>query len=196
MTNWRWVNAPHPGRLLVQETGECLVRFTDTGTGESVTVFAPDEFTDVAMTVSAGGKTAGISIDDARHFLKGSHIAARNVWHYVTRDHATALRAGLTVHRSAFSSTPHEFELDTEPGFEEVFYFLLPDGGKAILEGQGLWPDGGDVDAAWPVRHRQLAQVPMGWHRVTALPRDADGNVPQVGYVWCYLCTSGRWEKD
>jgi len=196
MTEWKWANEPQAGRLQVQETGESLLRFADTETGEHVTVFAPDNFTDVTMTVSAGGRTTTVSIDDAKHFLKGSHIAARNVWHYVTRQHATALRAGLTVHRNAFSSTPHEFELDTEPGFEEVFYLLLPEGGKGILEGQGLWPDGSDVDAAWPVRHRQLAQIPMGWHRVTALPLDADGNVPMMGYVWCYLCTSERWEKD
>jgi 5-deoxy-D-glucuronate isomerase len=101
----------------------------------------------------------------------------------------------VTVQLSAFSSTPHEFETRPEPGFEEAFYFLFPEGGKGLLEGQGLWPDGTEVDDAWPVRHRQLAQVPMGWHRVTALP-GVDGDVPRLAYVWVYLCTRPEWEKD
>jgi hypothetical protein len=121
-----------------------FIKFWDRELAESVTVFAPPEFEDVTMTINIEGRTVTLTMDDAAHFLKGQNSASRSVWHYVTREHATALRAGLTVHKpySIVSSTPHEFELSPEPGFEEVFYFILPDGGKGTLEGEGMWPDG------------------------------------------------------
>jgi len=131
---------------------------------------------------------------NATHKVIGSGIAQRDVYHFITKEHCTHLRAGLTVHRSLASSTPHTFELAPEPGFEELFWFRIADGDKAIIEGEGLWPDGSPVDAAWPVRDGDVVQVPMGSHRVMALP-DVDGKFPQVAYVWCYLCTEERWEK-
>lgn len=188
---WDWANAPQLGRLGVEKMGD-KVRFIDRTTGEFVTVNTCDS---MMLTMMAVNDNHGIECKDAKHFTKGEGIAKRDVYHFVNRNHATALRAGLTVHHSAFSSTPHRFERSPEPGFEEAFYFLLPNGGKGILEGEGLWPDGSGVNAAWPVAHRQLASVPMGWHRVIALP-DADGVPPRLGYIWAYLALKPEWEKD
>jgi 5-deoxy-D-glucuronate isomerase len=203
----KWANDRFYGSLVVQLPSPGIVQFTDLDERESILVRATSLF-DVTMTVMPGSdarpererltpeKLTPIAQEDATHHVRGKGIATRDVWHYVTREHCKRLRAGLTVHRSAFSSTPHGFELSPEPGFEEVFYFLVVGDGKALLEGEGLWPDGRAVDAAWPVRNRTLAQVPMGWHRVAALA-GADGGVPLVGYVWCYLALPGRgWEKD
>ena len=197
-----WVNTPWVGELVVQEYGDHLIRFTDTKTNEAVQVFVPEDLNGIMMTVldDAGATTtpepvAGITNDVAQHFVKGEGVAERDVWHYVSDKHCARLRAGLTVHRSMASSTPHPFERTPEPGFEEVFWFILPQSGKAVLEGEGMRPDGHLVDAVWPVRDRSLAQVPMGWHRVVSLPEE-DGTFPQVAYVWCYLCKEERWEKD
>jgi 5-deoxy-D-glucuronate isomerase len=200
----RWVNDRYYGSLIVQTPSLGTVQFTDLDERESVLVHVPGLFA-VTMTVMAGDtrptqaqlkpeKLEPIRQEDAAHYVRGEGIAMRDVYHYVTREHCKRLRAGLTVHLSAFSSTPHEFELSPEPGFEEVFYFLVSGGGKALLEGEGLWPDGREVDDAWPVRDRSLAQVPMGLHRVVAMV-GADGPVPLVGYVWCYLCKKPEWEK-
>lgn len=185
-----WANEMYNGRLRA-EFHDTYIVFHDLEMKESVFVRIDDS---VVMSTTKFGHdlVKVISIDDARHFTKGSGISQRNVYHFVTKDHCTVLRAGLTVHRSAFSSTPHSFEFDTEPGFEEVFFFRTD--GKVVLEGEGLWPDGQSVDAAWPVRDGQFAQVPMGWHRVVAMA-DVDGQVPSVSYIWCYLCLHERWEK-
>ena len=187
-----WINERYTdGRLVVQYAGIDTVNFIDVETSESVTVVLADDFLDVLF--KCNGRT--LPLNDAKCFVKGKHIAQRDVWHVVTREHATALRCGLTRHRSAFSSTPHEFELHGEPGFEEVFLFKLPQGGKGLLEGAGYWPTGRVVDKAWPIRDMDAAQVPMGWHRVVALP-DGDGRVPELWYIWVYLCTKPEWEKD
>jgi 5-deoxy-D-glucuronate isomerase len=183
-----WVNEQYNGRLGVQESGEHLITFTDYETDEQIVVYAPDDPYGVTMTVN--GQI--ISLFQSYQFIKGAGIAQRCVYHYVNREHCMALRAGLTVHDAAFSSTPHEFELNPEPGFEECFYFLTT--GKGLLEGEGVWPDGAPVDAAWPIRDRCVAQVPMGWHRVVALPLE-DGIAPSLFYIWCYLCLHERWEK-
>lgn len=135
-----------------------------------------------------------IFIGGAHHKVVGSGVAQRDVYHFITSKHRKLLRAGLTVHRSLASSTPHTFELSPELGFEELFWFHISDGGKALIEGEGLWPDGTRVDAAWPVRDGDVVQVPMGSHRVVALP-DVDGRFPQVSYVWVYLCKKQEWEK-
>ena len=188
-----WVNEPYRhGRLFVQQSGFDTVRFTDIKENEHVDVSLSDRPTEIMMTIGSLAFCTG----DAKHFVKGAGITERDVWHFVTREHATALRAGLTVHRSAFSSTPHDFELTPDFGFEEAFVFMMPDDAKGLLEGEGVWPEGDAVSAAWPVVNRSMAQVPMGWHRVTALP-GLDGVVPWLAYAWCYLALPGRgWEKD
>ena len=199
-----WANTPRPGRLRVELESSTTLRFIDIEAHQSVTVFAPLDSLNVLMTVNTNTKEAfprvgnvrpTISREKAKYFLKGEGIAKRDVYHYVTRKEARVLRAGLTIHHSAFSSTPHPFETEPVEGFEEAFWFLLPNGGKGILECEGLWPNGDPVDSAVPVRDRQIAQVPMGWHRVTALA-DYDGVPPKLAYCWAYLCLSPAWEKN
>jgi len=180
-------------RLISHRLADNVMLFTDDKTDEQVMVVLDHDF-NATMWVLRYGTKNSITFAESTQFWKGKGIARRAVFHYVTREHATALRVGMTFHDSAFSSTPHEFEKTPEVGFEEIFWFLLPDGGKAILEGEGKWPSGEDVDETWPVRHGQTMDVPMGWHRVVALP-DEEGNVPRVGYVWAYLCLHDRWEK-
>ena len=192
-----WVNEPYRhGRLFVQQSGFDTVRFTDIKENERIDMSLSDRPTEVMMRVVRAERGDGRTVftGDAKHFVKGAGITERDVWHFVTREHATALRAGLTVHRSAFSSTPHDFELTPDFGFEEAFVFMMPDDAKGLLEGEGVWPEGDAVSAAWPVVNRSMAQVPMGWHRVTALP-GLDGVVPPLAYVWVYLALHERWEK-
>jgi hypothetical protein len=184
MTNWVWANEPRPGRLRASWHDDKLF-FEDIEAKEQVVVGL--DFPGLTFN--------GILALDGQHFVKGEGITARDVWHVITREHCTALRAGVTTHRHVFSSLPHEFEKHPVEGFEEVFLFLLPNGGKAVLEGDGLWPDGSPVNAVWLVHDKQLAQVPMGRHVVTALPRN-DGIIPRVSYVWAYICDRPEWEKD
>jgi hypothetical protein len=127
-------------------------------------------------------------------FIKGSGLCEREVIHYTNRRNAKRLRVGVTLHRSVFSSLPHAFEKSPVPGFEEAFMMLLPEGGKALVEGEGLL--GFDtVDTAWPMRNADMLAVPMGWHRVTALPNE-DGSIPSLAYIWAYIARDPGWEKD
>ena len=89
-----------------------------------------------------------------------------------------------------WSSLPHDFELRTEPGFEEVFFYLLEGETKvAIQRGNGIWFDNKRVDDAWIVKDLTFGTIPMGYHPIVAEP-----NV-QVSYIWVYLCKKPEWEK-
>ncbi|MAG12692.1 hypothetical protein CL630_02650 [bacterium] len=105
---------------------------------------------------------------------------------------APTMRLGITHHRGegTWSSLPHDFELNTEPGFEEVFFYVLKGGTqKAIQVGRGMWHDGEDVDGVWPVRNETFGTVPMGYHPVVGEPG------VRVSYVWAYLAKHKHWEK-
>ena len=195
---WVWANHPRPGRLAVSQDDETILRFTDTETRETLVVNLGEVPQGLTVDVYQGDsnkswKPLAVGLDyKFNHRRRGYGITSRDVWQIVTKDHCQALRLGLTTHISYFSSTPHTFELVPEPGFEEVFYFMTE--GKLLLEGAGLWSSGEPVDDAWPVIGGQFAQIPMGHHRVVALP-DARGLAPAVSYIWCYLCTKEAWEK-
>lgn len=189
-----WANEQKLSRLQV-DIYDHVIAFIDTAVGESVLVAQemagpfPDSILVNAdrINLRIGWKTKGEQVEG---------VTLRDVYHYVTAEHCTALRVGLTVHDSWFSSTPHTFELSPEPGFEEVFFFRSSTlDAKALLEGEGLWPDGTLVDAAWPVRDGQFAQIPMGSHRVCVLPVE-DEQRATWWYWWCYLATEERWEKN
>jgi len=186
------VNPGHQGdELFFAVDGDGLT-FYDRKSDENALIHWPKSTADIEFFYNT---SESLDMGNAQRKLIGSGIAQRDVYHFITAEHCKHLRAGLTIHRSLASSTPHTFELEPEPGFEELFWFRIADGGKALIEGYGLWPDGSPVDAAWPVRDGDVVQVPMGSHRVVALP-DVDGNFPRVAYVWCYLAKDGRgWEK-
>lgn len=186
-----WANQIRLNRLGVDELND-IVAFIDKEAAETVQIVQSQGYTPQSILVN--GTPINLSVHPV---IKGGlRFTKRNVYHYVTSMHCQALRVGLTVHQSWFSSTPHTFELNPEPGFEEVFYFRSSSpNAKGILEGQGLWYDGAEVDAAWPVRDRQFATVPMGTHRVTVLPVEGK---PRSGwwYWWVYLALEDRWEKN
>lgn len=189
-----WANEKRLARLDV-DVYEDVIAFIDKETGETVQVEQRrDEPLPRRILLSGRKITPAPQI-----VTKGAQeegVTARSVNQYVTDAHCKALRVGLTVHRSWFSSTPHTFELSPEMGFEEVFYFRSPTpGAKALLEGEGLWPDGTPVDGSWPVVDRQFAQIPMGRHRVAVLPVENEAR-PEWWYWWCYLCTNDGWEKN
>ena len=197
---YRWANEPRPDRLLVEEKAEGVMRWWDRVLWEYVEVDIGIGAESLATTFKVGqGQVTKppnyeLTIAGTRKVTVGAGTAKRDVYHVVDRWHCQRLRVGLTIQKEAFSSTPHTFELEPERGFEEVFWFQFPGGGKALVEGQGLWPNGEPVDAAWPVRDGQLLQVPMGAHRVAGLP-DQLLRVPFIAYVWGYLALHDRWEK-
>ena len=189
-----WANEKRLARLEV-EVFENIIAFIDVVTGNTVQVEQrhDDPF---PHRVLVDGREINLAPYVATKGQQEEGVTTRIVCQYVTAAHCNALRVGLTVHRSWFSSTPHAFELSPEPGFEEVFYFRSPvPGAKALLEGEGLWRDGTPVNAAWPVRDGQFATVPMGTHRVCVLPVE-DEKRPEWWYWWCYLAKFPRWEKD
>jgi len=210
-----WVQSAHLSSF--GELGASLldgkVRFIDRETGDELTVtippvnayamrgvYRPTRLTEAKYAVlenalfTINGRQLFIpQTFGAGYYVRGAGMAQREVWHYVTREHCQRLRAGLTIHRSVVSSTPHEFERQPEADFEEYFYFLTD--GVGLLERAGMWTDGTLVDDGFRFDGPTLAQVPMGYHRVVALP-DADGNTPFMAYIWCYLCKKPEWEKD
>jgi hypothetical protein len=69
-----------------------------------------------------------INNEEAHHITVGKGNEERDVIHYLKPNGpAPELRLGITKHRGigTWSSLPHDFELNTEPGFEEVFFHLI-----------------------------------------------------------------------
>ena len=136
-----------------------------------------------------------ITIEDslAKKITVGRDNFMRDVYHFlIPSGPAPTMRLGLTVHcgKGTWSSLPHDFELNLEPDFEEVFFYLLDGGEKqAIQVGQGVWSDNSKVNSAWRVSDKTFSAVPMGYHPVGAEPGVS------VAYVWAYLCKHNRWEK-
>ena len=198
--DWVWANHPRPGRLVVAQEDDKTLRFTDAEMRETLIVHLGEVPQDLTVDIykSEVGEPArlvrSLSCDPMQRYRRGNGVSLRDVWHIVKKSHCSGLRLGLTVHASFFSSTPHTFELAPERGFEEVFYFMIDDNAKVLLEGAGLWADGEPVDDAWPVVGGQFAQIPMGYHRVAVLP-GFSAQAPRVSYVWCYICTKEEWEK-
>lgn len=134
-----------------------------------------------------------VNIKGVDALVVGSGNTQRHVYHYLRPDGpALTLRLGITVHNGtgSWSSLPHGFELNTEPGFEEVFFYLLNGGtGRGIQVGKGVWHDGERVDSIWQVHDRTFGVVPMGYHPVVGEPG------VNVAYVWAYLAKKKEWEK-
>ncbi len=123
----------------------------------------------------------------------GEGNTQRDVYHYLKPDGPLPImRLGITKHKGigTWSSLPHAFELESEPGFEEVFFYLLEGKPKrAIQLGKGLWCDGIPVDKAWFVYDHSWSTVPMGYHPIVGEPG------VKVSYIWVYLAKKPEWEK-
>ena len=134
-----------------------------------------------------------IKSQDSYSLVVGEGNYQRDVYHYLKPNGpAPTMRLGITVHRGngTWSSLPHDFELNTEPGFEEVFFYMLKGATKrGIQVGKGVWYDNSAVDGVWPIADRTFGTVPMGYHPVVGEP-----NV-HVSYVWVYLAKKKSWEK-
>ncbi len=150
---------------------------------------------DISKVVFAAKGKPGVEIaaKDAKAYVIGEGNATRDVLHYLAPSGpAPTMRVGITHHRGTgtWSSLPHDFELNTEAGFEEVFFYILK--GKpmrALQIGRGVWFDNSAVDDVWPVAHETFGTVPMGYHPVVGEPG------VNVSYVWVYLAKYARWEK-
>jgi 5-deoxy-D-glucuronate isomerase len=127
------------------------------------------------------------------HLVAGEGNTQRDVYHYLKPEGPSPfLRLGITIHRGlgTWSSLPHDFELRTEPGFEEVFFYLLRGGSeRAIQLGKGMWYDGSVVDDLWFVNDHSWSTIPMGYHPVVGEPG------VKVSYIWAYLAKKKEWEK-
>ena len=139
------------------------------------------------------GKQHHIDIADRTYLTIGKENFKREVYHYLLpRTFAKHMRLGITKHlgEGSWSSLPHDFELNLEPGFEEVFFYLINGGsGRAIQIGKGVWCNNEKIDGAWIVKDRTCSVVPMGYHPVGAEPGVS------VSYIWVYLCKKSEWEK-
>lgn len=163
---------------------------------EKATIHLDDKGTVTRVIHNDIVKNREINIDvkNAHHIVVGESNWTRDVYHWLKPNeeaHLT-LRLGLTVHKGngTWSSLPHDFENHLEDGFEEVFFYLLEGGTKkAIQVGRGVWADGKEVDAVWPVLDRTFSVIPMGYHPVVGEPKVG------VSYIWAYLAKKKSWEK-
>lgn len=149
---------------------------------------------DIAKVVYSTNKKSTIILKkDRYHVIAGEGNTKRDVYHYLLPNGpAPTMRLGITKHSSAgtWSSLPHDFELQTEPGFEEVFFYLVKGStNKAIQVGRGVWWNNTKVDSCWFVSNRSFSTIPMGYHPVVAEPG------VYVSYVWAYLAKKKKWEK-
>ncbi|MFY7867777.1 5-deoxy-glucuronate isomerase [Roseateles sp.] len=179
------LSAEGSGNQLVFSTPNerAVVVLSEAGTIASV------EHTDLST-----GETRTILESDCKHIVVGEKNWERDVYHYLKPNPAPHLqmRLGLTVHRGdgTWSSLPHDFENTLEPGFEEVFFYLLKgDPKKAFQVGRGVWADNAQVDTVWPIQDRVFGVVPMGYHPIVGEPG------VNVSYVWAYLVKVKHWEK-
>ena len=189
-SKYNWSNKRHldllsasgaDGRLFFKAGGERAEVFLNKNGISKVIYRVPD------------GKRTILRPSDAKRIVVGRGNTERDVYHWLKPGGpAPTMRLGLTCHRGkgTWSSLPHEFELDVESGFEEVFFHLISGStGRALQFGRGVWVNGEKVDEVWPVADRQFSTVPMGYHPVVGEPG------VRVSYIWVYLAKHSRWEK-
>ena len=149
---------------------------------------------DIAKVICRhAGKESVILNQEAQHIVVGQGNSQRDVYHYLKPGGpAPQLRLGITKHCGigTWSSLPHDFELNLELGFEEVFFYLINGGnGRAIQVGEGMWHDGTKVQSSWFVEDHSFSTIPMGYHPVVGEPAS------RVHYIWTYVCKKPAWEK-
>lgn len=186
--------------------GWCNPKRLDTlsasGSGNSLTFVASNEVCQVELagdTISKVTYMASVEppveilASEVKTIIVGEGNTQRRVTHFLAPGGpAKTMRLGITHHigEGTWSSLPHDFELVTERGFEEVFFYLVHGGsGTAWQRGRGVWFDGSPVDDMWPVKDKTFGTVPMGYHPVVGEPS------VKVSYVWAYLAKHPRWEK-
>ncbi len=179
-----------------------LETLTGVGEGDTLTFIAGNE--KALVTLSDGDiarvdfllddeLTASIMPEQAHAMVVGEQNWTRDVYHYLKPGGAApTMRLGITKHRGqgTWSSLPHDFEESPEPGFEEIFFYLVKGGsGRGIQVGKGLWFDGSSVDGVWQIADKEFGTVPMGYHPVVGEPG------VEISYIWIYLAKKTEWEK-
>ncbi len=160
---------------------------------ERAEVFIVDGDIDKVIFTETGKDPVTITKDERSYIVVGEGNWERDVYHFLKPGGpAPTMRLGITSHKGigTWSSLPHDFELNTEKDFEEVFFYIL-DGGpqRAIQVGKGVWHDNTPVDDVWKVEHNSFGTIPMGYHPVVAEPH------VHVSYIWVYLAKKKEWEK-
>ena len=186
---YHWSNQKRLSTLEV--SGEDNMLTFESGTEKAIVYMNNNDIEKVVYIIN--GKNNEIKKSERYHIVVGDGNSKRDVYHYLKPGGpAPQMRLGITKHcgASTWSSLPHDFELNTEPGFEEVFFYLIKGGTKtAIQRGNGVWFDNQSMDDAWIVKDQTFGTVPMGYHPVVAEPG------VHVSYIWVYLCKKPEWEK-
>lgn len=160
--------------------------------GQKAEVYLKDGDID-KVVCSYNGKTYTVNKSDAICITPGEGNTKRDVYHFLSPGGPLpTMRLGITKHTNlgTWSSLPHAFETNPEPGFEEVFFYLLKNEPKrAVQLGKGLWYNGSAVDACWFIYDHTFSTVPMGYHPIVGEPG------VEVSYVWVYLAKKQEWEK-
>lgn len=187
---YQWSNETRLDTLKVKGDKDVLVFDAP---GEHAEIYLKAGNIDKVVFTAKGKKPVTISAKDAHAIVVGEGNAQRDVYHYLKPGGpAPTMRLGITVHRGegTWSSLPHDFELNTEPGFEEVFFYIIDGATKrGIQVGKGVWYDNTEVDSVWQIKDHTFGTVPMGYHPVVAEPKT------HVSYVWVYLAKKKSWEK-
>ena len=187
---FRWNNRNRLRTLKVGGGGDVLV--LEAGV-EKARIYIRNRDIEKVVCFFRGSAVGTIRKNQRYHLSVGNGNIKRNVYHYLKPDGPLpTLRLGITKHcgNGTWSSLPHDFELDTEAGFEEAFFYLLKGAtGRAVQVGRGVWCDNDPVDQVWPVRDRSWSTIPMGYHPVVAEPG------VHVSYIWAYLAKKKKWEK-
>ena len=121
--SYKWSNEIRLDVLRVESQDAKLIFKTDK---EEAEVYLDGQ--DIGRVVHRhGGVETVITNENSHHIVVGKENEKRDVFHYLKpKGPAPELRLGITKHRGvgSWSSLPHDFELNLEPGFEEVFFHL------------------------------------------------------------------------
>jgi 5-deoxy-D-glucuronate isomerase len=102
------------------------------------------------------------------------------------------MRLGLTVHRGnrTWSSLPNDFELNMNPGFEDVsFYMLNGATRRGVQVRKRVRFNNKSMDSVWSINNQTFGKVSMGYH-----PLVGEAGV-HVAYALEYLAKNKSWEK-
>jgi 5-deoxy-D-glucuronate isomerase len=187
--SYQWSNTCKLDTLKVSGDNNQLIFQTGS---ETATVYL--EKGDIKKVICKLGNDEVVhSMEGRHHIVVGEGSTQRDVYHYLTPSNTNGeIRLGITkhCHENSWSSLPHPFELNTEPGFEEVFFYILKGGSeRAIQRGEGVWYNNEKVNDCWLIENQTFGTIPMGYHPVVGEPG------VKVAYIWAYLCKKQEWEK-
>ena len=187
---YKWSNENKLDTLKASGDGEILVFETS---NEYAEVYLKNRNIEKVVFRGTNISPSVIDLSKAHVIVVGKGNTERDVYHYLKPGGPSpTMRLGITVHRGegTWSSLPHDFELNTEPGFEEIFFYIFEGASKlGVQVGRGVWFDNKKVDTVWQIKDHTFGTVPMGYHPVVGEPG------VKVSYIWVYLAKKKSWEK-